>query len=184
MLHCGRWLTLALGFVLAGVVLAQKDEDEKSEGTGSELTAKEAEALLKIHNKARKEVDVPPVKWSNKIASYAQEWADQIAETGEIKHRPPTGKWARKYGENLAFHESVVEGAELWYAEIKDYTPGTPIPRDFSRFKAGHYTQMVWKKTKEIGAGKAVIRQGPFKGLLAIVCNYNPAGNFVGEKPY
>lgn len=91
-------------------------------------------------------------------------------------------------GENLAAGfgsgYGVMKGAADWYGEIKFYEPGTAIPADFSSFKAGHYTQMVWAKTTEIGAGKAVIKQGDMKGWTIIVCNYNPAGNLIGAKPY
>ena len=71
----------------------------------------------------------------------------------------------------------VPTAARLWYEEKKSYMPGTPIPGDFGSFKAGHYTQMVWKDSTEIGAGKAVIRTGDQKGSLFVVCNYNPRGN-------
>lgn len=77
-----------------------------------------------------------------------------------------------------------MKNAEGWYVEIKDYKPGTAVPEDLSQFKAGHYTQMVWKKSTQIGAGSAVVKQGRYKGLVVTVCNYDPPGNFVGEKPF
>ena len=163
---------------------AQKPDAKPAEGSGSALTEKEAKEFLDFHNKVRKDVDVGPVKWSNTLAKYAQEWADHLANNGDFEHRPAEGKWAQKYGENIAINASVLKGAEAWYAEIKDFTPGTAVPEDFSKFKCGHYTQIVWKKTKEIGAGSAIVKQGEFKGLVLIVCNYDPPGNFVGEKPY
>ena len=107
---------------------------------------------------------------------------------GRFGHRPGEGEFAQKYGENIAWGTGggydVLTAARFWYEEKKSYTPGTPIPRDFRDFKAGHYTQMVWKDTTEIGAGKAVIQAGDRKGSLFVVCNYNPRGNIVGEKPF
>lgn len=92
------------------------------------------------------------------------------------------------YGENLAMSSSrnysPTDGARGWYAEKKDYEPGTPIPTDFSKFKAGHYTQLVWSKTKKIGAGKAVVQTGDFAGWTVIVCNYDPPGNWEGIAPF
>lgn len=79
---------------------------------------------------------------------------------------------------------SAADGARGWYAEKKDYEPGTAIPSDFTMFKAGHYTQMVWSKTKKIGAGKAIVRAGDFKGWTVIVCDYDPPGNWEGEMPF
>jgi uncharacterized protein YkwD len=151
--------------------------DEK--GTGSAVTAKEAEDLVKLHNKARKEVGVPPVKWSPTLAKHAQEWADELARTGKWEHRKDD-----KYGENLerGLGYTVLELAEGWYDEKAKYTPGTPYPG--VGHGVGHYTQMVWKDTTEIGVGKAVYTTGEKKGRLIIVANYNPPGNFKGEKPY
>ena len=161
-----------------------QEEPPKASESGSAFTAKEVEEFVAYHNKVRKEVKVEPVKWSPTLAKYAQKWADHLAESGEFKHRPEEGEEKQKYGENLAINATLLKGAEAWYAEIKDYTADTPIPEDLTNFKAGHYTQMVWKKTTQIGAGYAIVKQGPFKGSLVIVCNYDPPGNYLGEKPY
>lgn len=163
------------------------NKDEKV-ATGSALTDDEAKELVEFHNTTRKAVGVDPVKWSPEVAKFAQAWADEIARTGDVKHRSyEEGPWKQKYGENLGWGDgpyTPLGAAKDWESEIKFYTPGTTIPRDFGSFKAGHYTQMVWKTTTKIGAGKAVIQAGPFKGWTVHVCNYDPPGNFLGQKPY
>ena len=45
----------------------------------------------------------------------------------------------------------------------------------------GHYTQMVWRDTKRLGCASLVCDNGA--GVF-ITCNYDPPGNYVGEKPY
>ena len=43
----------------------------------------------------------------------------------------------------------------------------------------GHYTQVVWRKSLRVGCGMATC------GATEVwVCNYDPAGNWDGERPY
>ena len=174
-------IVLAILLTSVSVVTAALGSEK---ATGSSFTATDVESFVAYHNKTRAAVGVPPVEWSPEIAAYAQKWADRLAATGELEHRPVEGEWARIYGENLAIDSSIVAGAESWHSEQKDYPKVEPIPSDFSGFTAGHYTQMVWRKTKRIGAGVAVVKQGRFKGMTVVVCNYDPPGNMIGEKPY
>jgi hypothetical protein len=43
----------------------------------------------------------------------------------------------------------------------------------------GHYTQVVWSGTRELGCGVA---RSPSREIW--VCNYNPPGNYIGQRPY
>ncbi|MEI6088085.1 MAG: CAP domain-containing protein [Bacteroidota bacterium] len=45
---------------------------------------------------------------------------------------------------------------------------------------SGHYTQMVWKNTKEVGVGVSTCPNG----AIIIVANYFPAGNYMRQFPY
>ncbi|MDF1826285.1 MAG: CAP domain-containing protein [Verrucomicrobiales bacterium] len=152
--------------------------------TGSKLSPREAAEFLDFHNQVRAEVGVAPVAWSPEIARVAQEWADELARKGKFEHRP---RGARSYGENLAAGSgasySPVQGAKQWYAEKKLFR-STDGVFTASLMPAGHYTQMVWRGSTEIGAGKAVVQRGQMKGWTVVVCNYNPPGNMVGGKVY
>jgi hypothetical protein len=59
----------------------------------------------------------------------------------------------------------------MWYDEVKDY--------DFNaaRFgmNTGHFTQVVWKGTTELGCGIALGRSWIYG-----VCHYGPPGNVIG----
>jgi uncharacterized protein YkwD len=139
------------------------------------LSQQEIQEYLDFHNKARKEVGVPPVQWSDEIAAYSQEWADYLAQNNRFEHRSD-----HRYGENIAMHydNALVNGAKLWYQEKKHYKGAVLNSSNWS--KAGHYTQMVWRATRYIGAGKAT----NVKGQIIIVGNYDPAGNMMGQKAY
>ena len=90
-----------------------------------------------------------------------------------MQHRPD-----KKYGENIYWASGGnVTGASAvgaWYNEIKDYNfngSGQFSP------KTGHFTQVVWQQSRELGVGIAQSKSG---GIF-IVANYDPAGNFIGE---
>src|SRR5687767_14668107 len=74
------------------------------EKTGSKVKKEDAVEALKLHNKVRKDVGVVPLQWSAEAAAFAQAWADQLAASGcKLKHRPYSGTWAQKYGENIYY---------------------------------------------------------------------------------
>lgn len=133
-----------------------------------------AQEFLRIHNDARARVGVAPLRWSGELARYAQQWADQLATSGQFKHRPP----GSGYGENL-FGGSVgygpADAARHWLEEKNAYSGGPITPQNFNT--VGHYTQMVWSRTTEVGYGIATGSNG-----VVVVANYAPAGNLSGQK--
>ncbi|TWT60753.1 CAP domain-containing protein [Rubinisphaera italica] len=147
--------------------------------TGSDMTIQDRDVMLAIHNQERAAVGKQPVVWSNEIAKYAQDWADQLAASQNFQHRTP-----RIYGENIAWGwtgrrgYNATEATRYWADEKRFYTFGGPI-NDFN----GHYTQMIWGNTRQIGCGKAdyIDAQGNLNTIY--VCNYDPPGNTVGENP-
>jgi len=149
---------------------------------GSNLSLQEAQQLLRRHNKVRGDVGVGSVTWSKKLAIYAQEWANQLASTNcKLKHRPNSGKWKQEYGENLfmgvAGNYGVADAVKVWESETKYYR-GEPLNAS-NWYDSGHYTQMVWKNSKEIGCAKVECNDN-----IIVVCNYDPPGNILGQKPY
>lgn len=149
---------------------------------GSNLTVQEVEALLQAHNKARAEVGVGPLMWSKEIAIYAQEWAEHLASTQcRLEHHPRSGTCKHVYGENLfmgtAGYYDVADAVKAWEGE-KIYYNGEAL--NSSNWKdSGHYTQVVWKGTTHVGCAKAEC-----KGNMLVVCNYDPPGNVLRQKPY
>ena len=138
-----------------------------------------ANSILTVHNQERTAVGVPPLVWSNSLAAGAQTWAQNLATTGNFAHDPnrPNG-----VGENIAgfFPSSGVgQGQSLWVNEKKDWHGGVLTPENWS--PTGHYTQMVWKNTQEVGCGTGSGDGHPFNIL---VCRYSPPGNFMGQAPF
>jgi pathogenesis-related protein 1 len=166
--------------------IAKSDSPLKSNSnitiSGSNLTVQELQQLIRLHNKARADVGVSPVIWSKKLSIYAQEWADNLASIDcDLRHRPRSGKWKQEYGENLFMGTSgyygVADAVKSWESE-KTYYHGEEI-NSSNCHDSGHYSQIVWKNTEQIGCAKAECN-----GNLIVVCNYNPPGNVLGQKPY
>ena len=161
---------------------ATSSESTLSNNTGNVQGDDLANSILSVHNQERAAVGVPPLVWSNDLASGAQTWAQNLATTGEFAHDPnrPSG-----VGENIAgFNPSLGvsapgEGQSLWVDEKKDYQGGVLTPENW--YPTGHYTQMVWKDTKEVGCGTAGGEGHPYSIL---VCRYSPSGNYMGQAPY
>lgn len=140
------------------------------------LSNEEIKILTDVHNQWREEVGVPPLEWSDTLAQAAAKWAL------ELKKQNCAFKHSRtKYGENLftgtaGFYDANYV-VNAWGGEKKDYNyqkndckPGK---------MCGHYTQIVWKSTKKVGCAKIEC-----DGRTTWVCEYYPAGNYVGRKPY
>jgi hypothetical protein len=136
--------------------------------------------VLSIHNRERAAVGAPALVWSDELAAGAQTWAEHLSTTGEFEHDPNNPD-----GENLAgFNPSLGvsapgEGQQLWVDEKKDWNGGVLTAENW--YPTGHYTQMVWKDTKEVGCATASGSGHPFSIL---VCRYSPGGNVIGEAPY
>ena len=134
-------------------------------------------SILREHNKERQLLNIPDLVWSSELAEYASDWALQLAEADAgIHHRD-----ANQYGENISWFSSAPdtysEGVTLWNDE-KKYFKYKAIGNDWA--KTGHYTQVIWKNTQRVGCGCALGASGTF----FFVCNYDPPGNYVGQKPY
>jgi pathogenesis-related protein 1 len=134
-------------------------------------------AIRAYHDKARVDVGVGPLEWSASLAGYAQQWADHLAATTcKMAHRTQ-----RQYGENLfqgtAGHYAAVDAAKAWETERKYYRGGALTESNWH--PAGHYTQMVWRQTTAFGCGEAYCAK-----TLIVACNYDPPGNYLGQRPF
>lgn len=150
-------------------------------------TAEESE-MVAAHNKVRQAVGVPDVKWSDSLAATAQSWADTLKSKGcKLEHSKRKGLgeniyWASPLrwssGKTDVQQIAPAKVVQSWADESANYNYST---NSCAAGKVcGHYTQLVWKTTTEIGCGKAICTDKS----QVWVCNYQPAGNILGRKPY
>ncbi len=141
----------------------------------SGLTVREKQELLIEHNKWRRYVSVPDLRWSEELAEIAQDWANRLIVSCQMYHSN------NNLGENIFWANYAAKPKDVvdyWAKERFDYDYVNNSCRPNK--KCGHYTQTVWKETKEIGCGRARCKDGSY----IWVCNYRPAGNIVGRRPY
>ena len=138
--------------------------------------------MTAAHNDVRCHVstspDIPPLSWSNTLASAAQQWANQMASENCANPRHS----GNGYGENIAWGTGSYTPAfivGLWVNnEVPCFTYGT-FPGCCS-CTCGHYTQVVWRSTTDVGCAMV---DCPGGGEFWI-CNYSPPGNYMGQYPY
>lgn len=136
--------------------------------------------ITAAHNRVRASVGVGPIEWSPELARYAQRWADKLQRRGcPLEHRPHAGPDAQRHGENIYSATGQAPGAgevvDTWAAELADYD----AKRNRCKGVCGHYTQIVWRASQRLGCAMAACGD-----TEVWVCNYDPPGNFMGQRPY
>lgn len=138
--------------------------------------------VLAAHNRERDALGIAPLRWDPALAAAARGWADHLARTGAFEHAPeqeePQGEnlWAGT--RNRYSLEAMVDG---WVREKAHFRPGL-FPNNSTTGRVedvGHYTQLVWRDTREVGCALAA---GAREDVL--VCRYAEAGNYEGELPF
>jgi pathogenesis-related protein 1 len=129
------------------------------------------------HNSARSDVGVGGVSWDETVLAYAQNYANQRKGDCKLVHS------GGQYGENIFWGSSAdfsgIDAVNSWVSEKQYYDHSTNSCQ--SGQVCGHYTQVVWRSSTQIGCARVVCDNN---GGVFITCNYNPAGNIVGESPY
>jgi hypothetical protein len=135
-----------------------------------------ANSILAVHNSERAAVGVPPLVWSDSLAASAQTWAEHLLTIHQWVHSGP--------GENIASFSWFWGptspnggGTPYWVAEKPNWHGGVLTAENW--YPTGHYTQMVWRNTQEVGCGVANNGESSI-----LVCHYNPPGNEIGKAPY
>jgi len=139
--------------------------------------------ILAAHNRERSGLGLIPLSWNPALARAARRWADHLAMTGRFEHAPEN--YAAPEGENLwagtkgYFTPEAMVSA--WIREKRYFRPGLfPANSVTGRVEdVGHYTQLVWRATTEVGCAEAASTSEDI-----LVCRYAEAGNYRGEQPF
>jgi pathogenesis-related protein 1 len=153
------------------------------------LSMQERTEILSAHNQLRDKLRLPRLKWSSELASVAKDWVYTLQENYECQmmHSRIPG-----LGENLYW------GSPTWYGSgrrgVQKVSPSEVVrlwgnERKYYNYDSnrcafgkvcGHYTQLIWRDTTEVGCAKIIC---PDKSQVWS-CNYNPPGNYRGQRPY
>ena len=122
------------------------------------------EAMLAGHNEARARLGLPPLTWNDNLAADARAYAEEMARTGRFEHSPqPRGN--PNQGENLwtgtSRAYSYREMIGHWLGEDRFYR-ALPVPDSSATGQfgdVGHYTQIVWRGTRELGCAEIFAAQ-------------------------
>lgn len=145
--------------------------------------------MLEAHNLWRAEVQSPGLSWSSRAAAIAQAWADQLQSEGcAIRHNTAPER-KHTYGENIyrywrsspydGYRRDVRFVADAWGAEKPYYDATSNSCAAPPGGMCGHYTQLVWSRSLQVGCGRAHCADSE-----VWVCNYYPRGNYVGVRPF
>ena len=139
--------------------------------------------FLDRHNAARAQVGVGQVWWDDNLAAYAAWYAGQRRGDCVLQH---SDSQSFGYGENLykgpgGWPWSAVDAVDMWAAEGEyyDYNSNTCSPH--APFGCLHFTQVVWRDSTFIGCARVDCDNN--LGVF-ITCNYYPAGNWAGQRPW
>lgn len=136
-----------------------------------------ARQFLATHNAVRSAVGMPPLRWNVQVARYA-EW-NAGRRRGDCALRHSNGP----YGENIFWGSGTGwvpgQAVRAWASERKWYRYGSNSCAGGQQ--CGHYTQMVWRDTANLGCAMVTCDGG--RGTF-ITCNYDPPGNYIGERPF
>ncbi|KAL4346096.1 hypothetical protein AHAS_Ahas11G0344200 [Arachis hypogaea] len=132
------------------------------------------------HNLVRATKWELPLMWDFQLEQYARWWGSQRKQDCKLEHSFPENDF--KLGENIFWGSgsdwTPTDAVKAWADEEKYYTYATNSCEEGQM--CGHYTQIVWKTTRKIGCARVVCDSGD----VFMTCNYDPVGNYVGERPY
>jgi hypothetical protein len=171
------------------------DGSIRAKGRGSAavrsgMTQDQMQDVIDTHNTLRAgegASNMEVLRWNTHLAAMAQRWADRCVWVHGQPEYDVSLHGHRQIGQNIWANSSsqvtAKDGVQTWFNEKSDYNYDSNSCNPGQM--CGHYTQVTWGETREIGCGwtncgsVANIQNANF-----LVCNYGPAGNWPGRKPF
>ncbi|EDO30082.1 predicted protein [Nematostella vectensis] len=145
-------------------------------------TVVSSECLGAHNNKRALHQNTPNLSWNADMATEAAAYALKLAQTQNFVHSDTSdGENLYNKGTTSGTVSTCQDAVDSWYSEIDnyDYTDYTNHPGGV----IGHFTQIVWKSTTEVGVGVAKAIVGGWTKTY-IVARYRTAGNAIGQSHY
>lgn len=173
---------------LLAACLPGLDAGTPDAGTVAPPTA-DAQAWLDAQNAVRRNAQPAPASpllqltWSTDAAAVAQAWANGCA----YQHNAGRGQRGENIAASSTGYLDIPKTVAAWAGESTDYDYSTNTCA--SGKECGHYTQLVWRDTVRAGcARRACHANSPFGAQFPdwdfFVCDYEPPGNYIGQRPY
>ncbi|CAG9537349.1 unnamed protein product [Cercopithifilaria johnstoni] len=155
------------------------------------------DVLVTRHNDYRSKHGVGLLTASSELERIAEVWAQHLASKADCLIHDPS----KRFGENLFYYATdllpdeetmALMTVQSFYLEAYGYNYKTHHHLDYHR--TGHFTQLVWKSTTQMGVGVAMRHfngrrankcQPDFPStLIYVVVKYDPPGNVLDKKNY
>jgi len=177
------------------------------------LTDDEIQIILSTHNELRQKVakgeetrgtpgpqpgatNMYELRWNCELAEVAQRWAEQCQLGHDKGDDRKICNQDYYVGQNafMEWHWDATPAWEKsvknWYSEVDDMTED--LVGSFGNHPngavIGHYTQVVWAETYEVGCGgihfPSKIGETTYQQTKVYVCNYGEGGNWRGSAVY
>lgn len=143
----------------------------------------EAERLLAAHNAERARIGLPALRWNAALANAAGGYARVLLQERKLRHASHADRGG--HGENLWMGTAGAWDADgmvgMFLEERRNFRPAAfpNVSLTGNWGDVGHYTQIVWRDTREVGCAKQT-----GNGVDVLVCRYYPAGNIMGRAPF
>lgn len=147
--------------------------------TSSQQALSIGERILLSHNLIREKHRLAPLRWNAELEDQARDWAMRLSREDRLFHADKDTRRGR--GENLwrgsKDHYKPEDMIAAFEAEGAFFRPGVfpEISHTGNWQDVGHYTQIVWPETIEVGCAVARSERDDY-----LVCRYYPAGNIAG----